>query len=176
MISYDDFLMALGATDDEEVKAENRKLCERYPFLKYHSQWNSDELKGYDYDFTYLDDIPKGWKKAFGIQMCEELRDILLEADYLDKYMIVQAKEKWGFLHWYDNGVPEKIYDKYEAWLDKYEKLSSKTCIRCGKPGHMISGGWICPLCKDCFPEHFGENANYEDHWCKYTLRRYDVQ
>ena len=39
MISYDDIIMALGATDDEEVKAENRKLCERYPFLKYHTEF-----------------------------------------------------------------------------------------------------------------------------------------
>lgn len=165
MISYDDFIMAFGATDDEEVKAENRKLCERYPFLKYHSQFNNDELDGYDYDFTYLDDLPKGWKKAFGVQMCEELRDILIEGDYLDEYSIFQVKEKYGFLRWYDNGVPQSISDKYHKWLTKYEDLSENTCVGCGKPGKMITVGWISPFCEDCFHKQYGEDKNYTK-WC----------
>lgn len=151
MISYDDIIMALGATDDEEVKAENRKLCERYPFLKYHSQFGNEELSGYDYDFTYLDDMPKGWKKAFGIQMCEELRDILIEGNYLDEYQVFQVKEKYGCLRWYDNGVPESIWDKYRDWLNKYEDLSEKTCVGCGKPATMRTDGWVSPWCDECY-------------------------
>lgn len=151
MISYDDFIMALGATDDEEIKEENRKLCERYPFLRYHSQWGDEDLPGYDYDFTYLDDLPRGWKKSFGVQMCEELREILIKGDYLDKYQVVQAKEKYGALRWYDNGVPKSIYDKYRAWLKKYEDLSEKTCVGCGKPGTMRTSGWISPWCDECY-------------------------
>ncbi len=151
MISYDDIIMALGATDDEEVKAENRKLCERYPFLKYHSQFGNEELSGYDYDFTYLDDMPKGWRKSFGIQMCEELRDILIEADYLDKYQVVQVKEKYGRLCWYDNGVPDSIWDKYRDWLNKYEDISEKTCVGCGKPATMRTDGWVSPWCDECY-------------------------
>ena len=151
MLSYDNFIMALGATDDEEVKAENRKLCERYPFLKYHSQFGDQDLPGYDYDFTYLDDIPRSWKKAFGIQMCEEMRDLLIEADYLDKYQVVQVKEKYGRLCWYDNGVPDSIWDKYRDWLNKYEDISEKTCVGCGKPATMRTDGWVSPWCDECY-------------------------
>ena len=151
MISYDNFIMALGATDDEEIKEENRRLCERYPFLKYHSQWGNEDLQGYDYDFTYLDDIPRGWKKAFGVQMCEELREILIEGGYLDEYQVVQAKEKYGRLCWYDNGVPDSIWDKYRDWLNKYEDLSEKTCIGCGKPATMRIDGWVSPWCDECY-------------------------
>lgn len=151
MLSYDNFIMITGATDDEEVKAENRKLCERYPFLKYHTQFGGEDLQGYDYDFTYLDDMPKGWKKAFGIQMCEELRDILIEGNYLDEYQVVQVKEKYGRLCWYDNGVPESVWDKYCDWLSKYEDLSEKTCVGCGKAGTMRTSGWISPWCDECY-------------------------
>ena len=161
MVSYDSLIMAFGATDDKTVKNENRILCERYPFLKYHTQFGNDELIGYDYDFTYLDDMPKGWKKAFGIQMCEELRDMLLECDYLDKYRISQVKEKFGSLRWYDDGVPEKIYEKYTNWLIKYEKISAKTCIMCGEPGNLMRTGWIVPYCKDCFAA-LGMDRDYE--------------
>ena len=151
MLTYDDFIMALGATDDEEVKKRNRELCERYPFLKYRSQFGGEDLDGYDYDFTYLDSMPRGWKKAFGVQMCEELRDILIEGDFLDEYHVFQVKEKYGGLRWYDSGVPKNIWDKYAAWLKKYEDLSEQTCISCGKPGIMRDGGWISPWCDDCY-------------------------
>ena len=154
MLSYDNFIMALRATDDEEVKIKNRKLCERYPFLKYHTQLGGEDLQGYDYDFTYLDDMPPGWKKAFGIQMCEELRDILIEGNYLDEYQVFQVKEKYGRLCWYDNGVPESIWDKYHDWLDKYEDLSKKTCIICGKFGVMRNSVWISPWCDECYNEN----------------------
>lgn len=161
MLTYDDFIMALRATDDEEVKERNRKLCERYPFLKYHSQFG--------YDLTYLDDMPEGWSDAFGVQMCEELRDILIEGDYLDEYTVFQVKEKYGRLCWYDNGVPEKIWDKYTTWMNKYEKLSGETCVACGKPGKMIYRYWISPWCEDCFRKLHGEDKNYEE-WCSPSL------
>ena len=154
-LSYEDFrrAMAIGEAGNklEKIVEENKKLCERYPFLIPLSEWTGKPVKDYDYEWTYLDDIPKGWKKAFGIQMCEELRDILIEADYLDKYQVVQAKEKYGVLRIYDNGVPESIYDKYQAWLVKYEALSRDTCICCGKPGKMRNDGWISPWCDECY-------------------------
>lgn len=34
--------------------------------------------------------------------------------------------------------------------MDKYEKLSKRTCIMCGTPGKLIDNGWIMPLCEDC--------------------------
>lgn len=159
VLSYEEFrrCMALGEAGNKlkNVIEENKKLCERYPFLitmwDYDEDWNATPSKNYDYEWTFLDDIPKGWKKAFGVQMCEELRDILIEADYLDKYQVVQAKEKYGVLRIYDNGVPESIYDKYHAWLVKYEALSRDTCICCGKPGKMRTDGWISPWCDECY-------------------------
>lgn len=157
MLSYEEFRrgMAIVEADDNlnKTREENKKLCERYPFLIPLNGWTGKPVEDYDYEWTYLDDIPEGWKKAFGIQMCEELRDILLEADYLDKYQVVQAKEKYGGLRWYDNGVPESIYDKYRDWLKKYEDLSEETCIRCGKPGTMRNDGWVSPWCDECYDE-----------------------
>ena len=37
--------------------------------------------------------------------------------------------------------------------IDKYEDLSSITCINCGKPAKYITTGWICPYCEDCISE-----------------------
>lgn len=159
MISWEEFrkLCAVEEAGDdlEKIKEENRRLVERYPFLA--PKWET-----YDYEFTYLDDIPQGWKKAFGVEFCEELRNILIEGDYLDKYQVVQAKEKYGGLRWYDNGAPKRIWDKLTDIVSKYEKISERTCVRCGKPGKMIKTFWISPYCEDCFYEIFNKDEDYE--------------
>ena len=98
--------------------------------------------------YTELDAMEPGWKKAFGIQMCKELKQELKKHKFLYKYRIFQIKEKWGYLHWYDSGHPKdsKIYDI----IHKYEQISAKTCGECGKPATKISKGWIYPYCDDC--------------------------
>ena len=63
-------------------------------------------------------------------------------------------KEKFGGLRWYDNGFPTEGYEEYKEWLDKYEELSYKTCIDCGKPAKYFTRGWITPICEDCAKEY----------------------
>lgn len=109
-----------------------------------------------------LDAMPSGWRKAFGIQMCKELKAQLKKDHYLYKYRIAQIKEKFGYLHWYDEGASKEVYDI----IDKYEDISYKTCIVCGKPATKLSGGWISPYCDEHFPEHEHVYQEMKDgHW-----------
>lgn len=141
---------------DKELKERikrNKELVKKYPFLVIKiNPWTGEKLykKDYDYEYIWWDDIPDGWREAFGEQMCDELLEILKKADCVDKYEIVQIKEKFGGLRWYDNGVPESVKDEYFAWLNKYEVLSENTCINCGKPSTHFTGGWIMPMCDNC--------------------------
>ena len=41
-----------------------------------------------------------------------------------------------------------------QQFIAKYEDLSYKTCISCGKPATKISKGWISPYCDDCIGSH----------------------
>ena len=70
----------------------NKELIEKYPWLQIRNVWTNEKL---DDEFTWLDDLPEGWRKAFGLQMVEELDQILRKANYQDKYKIIQIKEKW---------------------------------------------------------------------------------
>lgn len=97
--------------------------------------------------YTELDHMPDGWRKAFGIQMCKEIKKELIKCNYLYKYRIMQIKEKFGTLRWYDNGSPEGCVNNV---IDKYEDISYHTCIVCGKPATKISKGWISPYCDNC--------------------------
>lgn len=129
------------------MNTENERLKIEYPFL-IRRDWQGKVIE--NDDWTYLDEMPDGWRKAFGEKMCQELKDILVKADYLNKYRILQIKEKFGLLCWYGGIIPESISEEYTAWLEKYEDLSEKTCIECGKPATKISLGWISPFCDDC--------------------------
>lgn len=97
---------------------------------------------------TELDDMPIGWRNAFGIQLCKELRSQLIKEGNLFSFRIVQIKEKFGLLRIYTNYSSPEI----QQIIQKYEDLSWETCIDCGKPSTKISDGWISPYCNDCYP------------------------
>lgn len=100
--------------------------------------------------YTELDALEPGWRKAFGIQICKEIKSALKKNKLLYKYRIVQIKEKFGSLRWYDNGAPEEVYHI----INKYENISYNTCICCGKPAKYRTIGWISPYCEDCVPKN----------------------
>lgn len=139
----------IGLTE-EEYKEYNKQLIEKYPWLLPHNRWTDEVSEDYDYSYTELDDMPVGWRFVFGEQMCAEIQELLVKVDYVDKYRIMQIKEKYGSLRWYEGGIPTIIADKYYALIAKYENLSLHTCIHCGKPARYISRGWISPFCKTC--------------------------
>ena len=139
----------------KQIKMNNKKLCKRYPFLIPRNRWTYklawDKTNKYlmPYSYTELDAMPDGWRRAFGIKMCEEIREELVKYNYLNKYRIAQIKEKFGELRWYDLGIPRnsKIWDI----IDKYTELSHHTCMICGRPAETSSDGyWLYTLCDKC--------------------------
>ena len=134
----------------KSIMLRNKKLCKKYPFLIPRYAWTGKVIEDYDYSYTEWDDIPDGWKIAFGDMLLKELGAELKRCNFLDKYRIVQIKEKYGELRLYDNGVPRGC----NVWniIEDYSALSRNICISCGKPDvpHTVDG-WIMPLCKKCF-------------------------
>ena len=129
----------------------------KYPFLRiqniWHRIWISIKCErfsniGYLLSHTKLDLMPHGWRKAFGEQMCEEIKQALLKngRKSLYSYVISDIKEKYGSLRWYDYSAPKEVHDI----IDKYECQSMCYCINCGKPVRYITKGWIEYLCEDC--------------------------
>lgn len=124
----------------------NKVLIEKYPFLLPYNRWTGEVVKNYNYSYTELDDMPQGWRIKFGEEICEEIKQALVKRNCLDKYRIIQIKEKFGFLHWYSNYFITEVEDI----IRKYEAISVKTCIICGKDGKMRDFGWISPYCDEC--------------------------
>lgn len=109
--------------------------------------------------YTELISMPEGWKRAFGIQMCKEIKRALLEEGGRKKlrgYRINDIKEKWGSLAWYSRNGCEEV----TKIIEKYGYISYRTCINCGRSADYITSGWITPYCKKCIPQEKIESAD----------------
>ena len=132
------------------TQEEIKKLIERYPYLLPRNLW-TDKVPE-DYDYTYIrgiGEIPNGWEKLF-LQMCEDIRQPLIDAGYLDKFRFTQIKEKWNRMECYHFGAPEKVYDI----ITKYSVIAGYVCTRCGKPATCETQGYIESFCDDCYKNH----------------------
>ena len=125
---------------------QNKQLCETYPFLLPHNRWTDEVSEDFDYSYTELDAMPDGWRKAFGLQMCNELKEALEKINKINEFRIEQIKEKFGELRFYTNWINDDI----NKIINKYEVISRRTCICCGKPATQITTGWISPFCDEC--------------------------
>ena len=136
----------------------NKELCDKYPFLIPRNVWTDKVPEDYDYSWTRLDDFEDGWRIAFGEQLCEELKEALEKANYVEQFRFSQIKEKYGKLCLYNFGCNAEAWDV----IHKYEKMSKYICKHCGKPATKVSTGWISPYCDDC-AEKLSKYENFAD-------------
>ena len=111
----------------------NRELIGEYPWLDIG-----------DKQLTLLDALPAGWHSLI-LDMCKEIKQALPE-ELVNKYQVVEAKEKWYGLSWYDglddlSPMPPAITDI----VCKYESQSREICMMCGasKPKDQM----LCDIC-----------------------------
>ena len=130
---------------------DNKALVEKYPFLMPRNVFSDEIPEDYNYSYTKLDQIPYGWRHAFGLAMMEEIR--LALGKHIHAYRVNQIKEKYGTLRWYDNGGNDKVHEV----VRKYGTMSGLTCIDCGKHATRISFGYILPFCDNC-----GDNEHHK--------------
>lgn len=112
--------------------------------------------------WTKLDWMPSGWRNAFGLRLCEDLRRELLRAGgrrALRRYHIYDIKEKWGALRWDDGGIVGDV----SKIVAMYEYLSQRYCICCGALATCITPPeyWESPYCDAHFPENCSCKLEY---------------
>lgn len=134
---------------------------------KYPYQW----IHWFD-KYSWYDAIPYGWRKAFGKQMIKEIADALKAEGgrkALKEFHITDIKEKWGSLSLYASGYNDEVM----KIIEKYEYISLRTCIKCGKTAYGVTEGWITPLCKECFNKStfriIRPYYNEDNSWYGYT-------
>lgn len=130
------------------VQRRNMELCSKYPILCIRSRKDGKVSDEYDYSMTELDHIPPGWRTAFGKEWVQEIQEAIneLPENIRDQIYITQLKEKYGYFRQYFSHYTDKLREV----ISKYENMSKRICIHCGKPATKISTGWISPWCDNC--------------------------
>ena len=131
------------------TQEEIKNLIERYPYILPRNVW-TDKVDE-DYDYTYIrgiGEIPKGWDKLF-LQLCEDIRQPLIDANYLEKFRFSQIKEKYNRMECYNFGAPEEVQDI----IDKYSVMARYICTRCGKPATCKTQEYFVSFCDDCWKD-----------------------
>jgi hypothetical protein len=160
------------------LKLKNKKLIKRYPFITPVDWYGKPMLpRRHGYMFTAWDDIPEGWRKAFGKYLAEDI-DKALKADGINPrdFHFGQIKEKYGSLRMYANMSADNV----DRVIDTYSQISENVCIMCGRPDvSVINTGWISPVCKQCYYKS-RRKVPYEKVVCSdskikesYTVMRY---
>ena len=128
---------------------EIKDLIEKYPYLMPRNVWTDKIPDGFDYSYIRgIGELPPGWNKLF-LQMCEDIRQPLKEAGYIEKFRFTQIKEKWGRMRCYHVGATVKVNDI----IAKYENMSHYICSRCGKPANYKTLCYVETLCEECWKD-----------------------
>ncbi len=145
----------------KKQREKNKALCKQYPFLIPRSGWADKVIwERKAYDWTLADDFPVGWWKAFGLDLCQDMRKELERCHFLKSFRIVEIKEKFGELRIYTGPLP--IDCNVMQIVDEYAALSQNICMICGKPDIPLTNinSWFKPYCRECF-----ERIKKRVHW-----------
>lgn len=138
-----DYLLWLDNTEEPYL---NKMMIETFPFLLPRNRWTGKVSEQFDYTYNEMSSMPYGWAKAFGYEMLCEIYRALVEANYLEEYRIMDIKEKYGMLRWYDGGAPKPVFETIIQYINK----SAHVCQACGKPATHMTQGWIGYFCRKC--------------------------
>lgn len=148
---------------------DSTETIKKYPFVR-GIDWDGNHR---DYDMTRC--MPDGWQKPwFRETMLEDLKTAAIECGMdLDKMYLQDCKEKYGGLRLYFGGYGYRDgTGKFDDVVTAYEYLAESFCCVCGKPHVSMTHGWICPYCKDCWREEWGEFK--EEEVGDVTISSYD--
>lgn len=147
-------------------KIKNYFFLKKYPIWKEYDLSYEEKFLGYS--DTMYDWIPKGWRKAFGKELSNELMSECSKYSKTESwkniFRVSDVKEKWGRLIISATCTASDKDNKIFNILDKYEDISWNYCIDCGKPSKYQTKGWIAPYCHKCIKNHINSNDNIEDY------------
>jgi len=123
-----------------------------------YKDWYNDNLTALNAKMWEVDFLPDGWVDTFIPEMKKELASAL--GSYVDDFTVFQIKEKYGALRMYWSWA-DRDYDESEVKdlkeltneiydiIRKYESISEKTCVVCGKEATKMTTDWIMPVCDE---------------------------
>lgn len=148
---------------DDSGKIINRKIAFKLFVLNLYQQI----ISIFPTKYCWFDAIPKGWRDAFGIELCKEIKKSLKKSKNLYKVSIRDVKEKWGYLNISCNTYPGDLLDV----IRKYELKSRNICIICGKSAKFVTLDWISPYCETCL-NYYRRHQDINEYYGKKRIKQ----
>ena len=98
----------------------------------------------------WLEQLPDGWRIAFGNQLVDDIIALVKKHNFENEYEVLQIKEKFGGLGWYEGRVPPEMYIEHCNLMHDYEHMSYRTCVVCGNAAEAPKGMYDQPICDEC--------------------------
>ena len=98
----------------------------------------------------WLEQLPTGWRIAFGNKLADEVITLTKKYNFEDEYEVLQIKEKFGGLRWYEGYIPHEMFIEHRNLIHDYEKISYRTCIICGNAAEAPKSMYDQPICDEC--------------------------
>lgn len=96
-------------------------------------------------DIQKLHTLPIGWQSLVE-ELVEDLL-VLIDKYELTNFEITDAKEKWGRMTVYFDGVTSEAWEELVHLESRYGQLSAYTCMSCGKATTRRKGYALCGAC-----------------------------
>lgn len=141
----------------EFSREQIESLINKYPYLIPRNAFTGKVSPSYDFSYVKGSDM-SGWFKLV-LLFCKNARPILDKEYAVDKFWLIEIKEKWGMMEMYTNH-PTKGED-LEDLICIYRRLSRYTCHTCGQPAKWKSCHWVEPWCDACMVKQ-GEDCQEE--------------
>ena len=116
----------------------DKQLCEKYPKLladRHKPMTETAMCWGFD--------VGDGWYDLIDI-LCGSIQNYI-DNNNIPQITVSQVKEKFGTLRFYTNGSNDLITGM--IWMA--ERMSSRVCETCGKPGKFRGKGWFYTACDE---------------------------
>ena len=116
----------------------DKQLCEKYPklFADRHKPMTETAM-------CWGFDVGDGWYDLIDI-LCGSIQNYI-DNNNIPQITVSQVKEKFGTLRFYTNGSNDLITGM--IWMA--ERMSSRVCETCGKPGKFRGKGWFYTACDE---------------------------
>lgn len=98
----------------------------------------------------WLEELPVGWRIAFGNQLADDVIALAKKYNFENEYEVLQIKEKFGRLRWYEGFLPNEMFAEHSNLIKKYEEMSCCTCVICGRAAEVPQSMFGQPICDEC--------------------------
>lgn len=147
------------------TKEMRKEIIENYPYLQPRNVFTDKIPENYDYEYLRGErELPEGWIVLF-FRMCEDIKQPLIDANYLDKFRFIQIKEKYNSMCCYHNSTSPEVI----KIIQKYEAMAHYICTRCGHPATKETKGYFASYCDRCYNKYISyddvEEIKFKDNF-----------